>query len=194
MLKEIEGNQHYFFYQTIKPESLAYQKRDVQSYINLEVNPQRNLTSSRIYFGYRENSALSFLEAHAAIEKKGATMVSVVLLNLAVEHICLGLINSILGYYPNHYSVGYLISICDNFTPLTLEIFPRNTEHEKELFQILCYRPSLIRYNEIDAVYYPDAQILSKRCREFQVRASELGRKELECLEKIVNSNPIVNE
>jgi hypothetical protein len=75
-----------------------------------------------------------------------------------------------------------------------LEIFPRNTEHEKELFAILCCRPNLVRYNEIDAVYYPDAQILSKRCREFQVRAIELGGKELERIEETVNSNTTVDE
>ncbi|TRX30894.1 hypothetical protein FNW52_19465 [Flavobacterium sp. ZT3R18] len=188
-LKEIEANQHYFFYQTLIPERLVYQKQEILSYVNLEIRPQRNLVNSRIYLGYRQKSAFLFLEAHAAIGKKGETMVSIVLLNQAVEHICLGLINSILGYCPNHYSVEYLINLCDNFTTLTLEIFPRNTEHEKELFQILCYRPNLVRYNEIDAVYYPDVQILSKRCKEFQVRANELGRQELERIEKMNINN-----
>ncbi|WP_116786993.1 hypothetical protein [Flavobacterium psychrotrophum] len=109
-------------------------------------------------------------------------MTSAVLLHLAVEHICLMLIHSLLGYHPQKFSTKYLFELCDYTTAITQEIFPRNTPHEQELFKILCMRPGMVRNRHIDAIPYQDLQIVASRCKEFQSRAFIIAHEKIELL------------
>jgi len=181
-LQEVTKKQHYFFYRLFEQGNIVYQNREVQSFLNVVDEPKSNYDDSRIYLYTRNTAAMDYLEALAAIEKNGSTMTSAVLLHLAVEHICLMLIHSLLGYHPQKFSTEYLFELCDYATTLTKEIFPRNTPHEKELFKILCIRPGMVRRRHIDAVPYQDLQIVAGRCREFQSRAFKIAHKQIELL------------
>lgn len=181
-LHEVTKSQHYFFYRLFEQGNIVYQNKEVQSLLNVMDKPKPSYDDSRIYLYTRNTAALDYLEALAAIEKNGSTMTSAVLLHLAVEHICLMLIHSLLGYYPQKFSTGYLFELCDHATALTQEIFPRNTPHEQELFKILCIHPGLVRNRHIDAVPYQDLQIVASRCREFQCRAFKIALEKIELL------------
>jgi len=181
-LQEVTKNQHYFFYRLFEQGNIVYQNREIKSFLNVVDDPKPSYDDSRIYLYTRNAAALDYLEALAAIEKNGSTMTSAVLLHLAVEHICLMLIHSLLGYDPQKFSTEYLFELCDYATALTLEIFPRNTTHEQELFKVLCIRPGLVRNKHIDAVPYPDLVIVASRCREFQRRAFKIALEKIELL------------
>jgi hypothetical protein len=181
-LHEVTKNQHYFFYRLLEQGNIVYQNKEVRSLLNIVDEPKRGYDDSRIYLYTRNAAVLDYLEALAAIEKNGSTMTSAVLLHLAVEHICLMLIHSLLGYDPQKFSTEYLFELCDYATALTQEIFPRNTPHEQELFKILCIRPGLVRKKHIDAVPYQHLQIVAGRCREFQSRAYKLALEKIELL------------
>jgi hypothetical protein len=181
-LQEVTKKQHHFFYRLFEQGNIVYQNREVQSFLNVVDEPKSNYDDSRIYLYTRNTAAMDYLEALAAIEKNGSTMTSAVLLHLAVEHICLMLIHSILGYHPQKFSTKYLFELCDYATVLTQEIFPRNTPHEQELLKILCIRPGLVRHRHIDAVPYQDLQIVAGRCREFQSRAFKIALEKIELL------------
>jgi len=146
-LHEVTRNQHYFFYRLFEQGNIVNQNREIKFLLNVVDEPKSNYDDSRIYLYTRNTAALDYLEALAAIEKNGSTMPGAVLLHLAVEHICLMLIHSILGYHPQKFSTTYLFELCDYATAITLEIFPRNTPHEQELFKILCMRPGRLRYS-----------------------------------------------
>jgi len=181
-LQEVTKNQHYFFYRLFEQGNIVYQNREIKSLLNVVDEPKSNYDDSRIYLYTRNTAAMDYLEALAAIEKNGSTMTSAVLLHLAVEHICLMLLHSILGYHPQKFSTEYLFELCDYAKAITLEIFPRNTPHEQELFQILCIRPGMVRDRHIDAIPYQDLQIVASRCREFQSRAFKLALEKTELL------------
>jgi len=181
-LEEVTKSQHYFFYRLFKQGNIVYQNKEVQSLMNVVDKPKPSYDDSRIYLYTRNTAALDYLEALAAIEKNGSSMPSAVLLHLAVEHICLMLIHSLLGYRPQEFSTEYLFELCDYATTLTREIFPRNTPHEQELFKIVCMRPGLVRHRHIDAVPYQDLQIVASRCREFQNRAYKIALEKIELL------------
>jgi len=181
-LHEVTENQHYFFYRLFEQGNIVYQNKEVRSLLNVVEEPKPCYDDSRIYLYTRNTAALDYLEALAAIEKNGSTMTSAVLLHHAVEHICLMLLHSVLGYHPQKFSTEYLFELCDYATTLTKEIFPRNTPHEQELFKILCIRPGLVRNRHIDAVPYPDLQIVASRCREFQGRAFKIAHEQIELL------------
>jgi len=181
-LNDVTKSQHYFFYRLFGHGNVIYQNKEVQSLLHVVDEPKSGYDDSRIYLYNRNTAALDYLEALAAIEKNGSTMTSAVLLHLAVEHICLMLIHSLLGYHPQKFSTEYLFELCDYATAITQEIFPRNTPHEQELFKILCIRPGMVRNRHIDAVPYQDLQIVSSRCREFQSRAFKIALEKIELL------------
>ena len=181
-LHEVTKSQHYFFYRLFEQGNIVYQNKEVQSILNVAGEPKQSYEDNRIYLYTRNTAALDYLEALATIEKNGSTMPGAVLLHLAVEHICLMLIHSLLGYRPQKFSTEYLFELCDYATTLTKEIFPRNTPHEQELFKILCIRPGLLRDRHIDAVPYQDLQILAGHCREFQSRAFKIALEKIELL------------
>jgi len=181
-LHEVTKNHQYFFYRLFEQGNTVYQNKDVQSLLNAVDEPRSNYDDSRIYMYTRNAAAIDYLEALQAIEKNGSTTPSAILLHLAVEHICLMLLHSILGYQPQKFSTEYLFELCDYATAITLEIFPRNTPHEQELFKTLCVRPGIVRRRHIDAVPYPDLQIVASRCREFQGRAFKIALEKIELL------------
>jgi hypothetical protein len=181
-LHEVTKNQHYFFYRLFERGNIVYQNREIKSLLNVVNEPKSNYDDSRIYLYTRNTAAIDYLEALAAIEKNGSTMPGAVLMHLAVEHICLMLLHSILGYHPQKFSTEHLFELCDYATTLTREIFPRNTPHEQELFKILCIRPGMVRNRHIDAVPYQDLQIIASRCREFQSRAFKIALEKIELL------------
>ena len=181
-LYDVTKSQHYFFYRLFEQGNIVYQNKEVQSILNIVGEPKQSYDDNRIYLYTRNTAALDYLEALATIEKNGSTMPGAVLLHLAVEHICLMLIHSILSYHPQKFSTEYLFELCDYATALTQEIFPRNTPHEQELFKILCIRPGLVRNRHIDAVPYPDLLIVASRCREFQSRAFKIALEKIELL------------
>lgn len=181
-LHEVTKSQHYFFYRLFEHGNVVCQNKEVPSLLNVIDIPKPSYDDSRIYLYTRNTAALDYLEALAAIEKNGSTMPSAVLMHLAVEHICLMLLHSILGYHPQKFSTEYLFELCDYAMAITLEIFPRNTPHEQELFQILCIRPGMVRNRQIDAVPYPDLLIVAGRCREFQSKAFKIALEKIELL------------
>lgn len=181
-LHEVTKNQHYFFYRLFEQGNIVNQNREIKFLLNVVDEPKSNYDDSRIYLYTRNTAALDYLEALAAIEKNGSTMPGAALLHLAVEHICLMLIFSLLGYHPQKFSTEYLFELCDYATALTQEIFPRNTPQEQELFKVLCIRSGMVRHRHIDAVPYQDLQIVASRCREFQGRAFKIALEKIELL------------
>jgi hypothetical protein len=181
-LHEVTKSQHYFFYRLFEQGNIVYQNKEVQSILNVAGEPKQSYDDNRIYLYTRNTAALDYLEALAAIEKNGSTMPGAVLMHLAVENICLMLIQSLLGYHSQKFSTKYLFELCDYATAIAKEIFPRNTPHEQELFKTLCIRPGMVRHRHIDAVPYSDLQIVASRCREFQCRAFKIALEKIELL------------
>jgi hypothetical protein len=90
---------------------------------------------------------------------------------------------------PNHFTLPYLFEVCEYFTPLTAEIFPRVTDKDKELLRILSGRTTSLRYGYIDDIPYHDYEVLSNRYNEFVERADKLAVEELERLQSAKEDN-----
>lgn len=107
-------------------------------------------------------------------------LVQEVLLHQAVEQLCLGLINTFLGYRPHYFALGYLFDLCENFSTLTTAIFPRYTMEDKRLFKRLTANLSQLRYSEPENTDPIDTGILYKRSRCFYDQTVQLVESELE--------------
>lgn len=183
-LKQKAGDQQYFFYQIMQRGKLLFQETAQPPFLPFEETPARNIKSAKMYL-HQRNRTKEFLMEAEAMDGGGATKIHVYLMHLVVEQTCLGLIRLFLGYMPNHHNLVYLFELCEYFTPLTAEIFPRKTHKDKELLKILSGHNSSLRYGFIDDVPYHDYEVLSNRYNEFVERADKLAATELERLEKL---------
>jgi hypothetical protein len=102
------------------------------------------------------------------------------MMQVAMENMALALIDTFLGYRPVHFHLGYLFDICNLFCPLVQEIFPRNTEEEIKLFELLSKHISKLRSANLGAIDFLHTELLQRRCRLFQEKASVLIEEEME--------------
>lgn len=187
-LHQKKGDQQYFFYQIMQRGQLLYQEALKPPFLPFEEVPVRNIPSAKRYWAQRDKTKTFLMEAEA-LDGGGATKIHVYLMGLVIEQTCLGLIRVFLGYMPNHFSLPYLFELCEYFTPLTAEIFPRTTDKDKELLRILSGRTTSLRYGYIDDVPHHDYEVLNNRYYEFVDRADKLAIAQLESLEPTKKNN-----
>ncbi len=187
-LHQKKGDQQYFFCQIMQRGQLLYQETLKPPFLPYEEVPVRNIPSAKRYWAQRDKTKHFLMEAEA-LDGGGATKIHVYLMGLVIEQTCLGLIRVFLGYLPNHFSLPYLFELCEYFTPLTAEIFPRTTDKDRELLRILSGRTTSLRYGYIDDVPHHDYEVLNNRYYEFVDRADKLAVAQLESLEPTKENN-----
>jgi len=181
-LKRAVGDQQYFFSKVILDGELLYRADGYKCPLKNENLPQRNPSFAEQFMVERGAIANSFLEAHAERASCTLSTVDQVMLNLVVEHTCLGLIRVFLGYTPNYFSLNYLLNLCSFFTSLPEQFFPRISDEDERLFEMVNAHPSSMRFHYEWEVNYTDMDFLSSRCSEFVRIAQELTDMELERL------------
>jgi hypothetical protein len=187
-LHQKQGDQLHFFYQVMQRGQLLFQENAKPTFLSLEEIPSRNIKSAKMYLHQRNRTA-EFLQEAEALDGGGATKIHVYFMHLVVEQTCLGLIRLFLGYMPNQFSLVFLFELCEYFTPLTAELFPRQTDKDRELLKILSGHNTSLRYGFIDDVQYHNYEVLSNRYNEFVERAGKLAETELERLEQLKEIN-----
>lgn len=187
-LKQKQGNQQFFFWNIMQSASLIFQKEDNIPYMIVAKTPARNLNSTSHYVANRKRNVDTIwswvyndcdLESSAEVKMSG--------LHQIVEQTCLALIRAFLGYSPNHFSLDHLFNLCEYFTTITTDFFPRKTPEDKSLFKILKQQPSVLRFNKVDDVENLDYELLERKCTEFINQAEVLIQKELDRLKEIEN-------
>ncbi len=187
-LRQKKGDQQYFYYNILQRGQLLFQETLKPPFLPFEEIPMRDIPSAKRFWVQRDKTKTFFMEAEA-LDGGGATKIHVYLMGLVIEQTCLGLIRVFLGYMPNHFSLSYLFELCEYFTPLTAEIFPRTTQKDKELLRILSGRTTSLRYGYIDDVPRHDYEVLNNRYYEFVEQADKLAAAELERLEPSKEAN-----
>lgn len=103
-------------------------------------------TAINMVWFHRNSRARGFLSTAKTALDEGYDGLPVSLLNQSLEQACLGLIYVFLGYTPNRYRLHHLLNLCDNFTALTKDVFPRRTDDDLDLFRNLNQSVCHIRY------------------------------------------------
>lgn len=184
-LSSITPHSKYFFYQVMKKGYRWFEHNVVQATITFDGEPQRNTDVIRSYWDSRKTVSIVYLEAENQIEGYERELVRESLLHIAIEQTCLGLIEVFLGYRPLHYHLGYLFDLCELFCPLTTEIFPRNSDEDKRIFDLLCTKIHTLRIKTLNFMDYLPVEILERRCNLFHEKAVALIKNELERLDKL---------
>ncbi|NOT74951.1 MAG: HEPN domain-containing protein [Cyclobacteriaceae bacterium] len=94
--------------------------------------------------------------------------VAVLMLHQAVELTCISLLRTCIGYKPTTHSIRRLFLLLENITLNVHTIFPRSTESELQIFNILQRAYSDVRYKEDYSVAADNVLTLHNRVWKFQ--------------------------
>lgn len=179
-LRHLTANQKWCFKHMVDNSIDVYVNNTSPPYLHLDKEPVRKPEWSRAYWNDRLRIANTYLESERQMEVWGMECVQHSMLHVAVEQVCLGIIEVVLGYHPNHYALNYLLDLCSICTTLPNEIFPRTTEEDQLLYRLLTTNFHTLRHAKCNFHGFTYTELLSKRCSEFIERAQIEMANELE--------------
>ncbi|OOG67093.1 hypothetical protein [Flavobacterium sp. A45] len=179
-LKDLCQDQQFFFWQIMKNAELLFQDINKPPYLNISETPKRNLKSTSHYIAWRSNNIDTIWGwVYNDDDASSSDEVKMSALHQIVEQICLSLIRVFIGYTPNHFALEYLFNLCEYFTTITSDFFPRHTQEDKNIFKLLKQQPNTLRFskaNDVDYLYY---QVVEERCGNFKKQAEILIQNEI---------------
>lgn len=184
-LKSANGDQKFFFLNVIKNGKALFKKESaVSEFGDL---PVRSITSAKEYLYYR-NIVVNNMESwQGDYEWACYAPLKGLMLHTMAEQICLGMIRLFMGYSPNHFSLSYLLEICDHFNPEISSYFPRVTEQDRNLFTILSRSYASLRYSGADIFSELDMNLLQDRYNDFAGFCTAVVKDELQRAENLIS-------
>lgn len=184
-VRQLTPERSHFFYQVMNKGLNLYEHSSVPPCIAFDEVPDRNVAYIKAYWRNRNRVSEVFLESQGMVDGIDTEPIQEAMMQIAMENIALALIDTFLGYRPIHFNLGYLFDICNLFCPLAREIFPRNTEEEIKLFELLSKHISKLRSANLGPINFLNTELLQRRCRLFQEKATVLIETEIQRLEKV---------
>lgn len=187
-LKDLCQDQKAFFWQIMQKAELIFQDINKPPYLNISETPKRNLKSTSHYIAWRRNNIATIWGwVYNDDDASSSDEVKMSALHQIVEQICLSLIRVFVGYTPNHFALEYLFNLCEYFTTITADFFPRQTREDKAIFKLLKQQPNTLRFsktNDVDYLYY---QVVEERCKNFKNQAEILIQNEINRQNQVEN-------
>jgi len=188
-IRQLTPERSYFYYQAMTKGINLYEHHLVPPNIAFDKEPQRNVTYIKAYWRNRNRVSEVFLESQGMVDGMDTEPIQEAMMQIAMENTALALIDTFLGYRPTHFNLGYLFDICNLFCPLACEIFPRKTEEEIKLFELLSKHISKLRSANLGPINFLNTELLQRRCRLFQEKATVLIETEIQRLERLNKEN-----
>ena len=189
-LKDLCQDQQFFFWQIMQNAELLFQDINKPPYLNISETPKRNLKSTSHYIAWRKNNIATIWGwVYNDDDASSSDEVKMSALHQIVEQICLSLIRVFIGYTPNHFALEYLFNLCEYFTTITADFFPRQTREDKSIFKLLSQQPNTLRFSKANDVDYLNYQIVEERCKKFKKQAEILIQNEIDQLNEVKNES-----
>lgn len=179
------GEHQYLLYHAMTKCMRLYRRKSKRLLLRFNEIPVRDAQQTEREWNSRKYNAICFLEAETAIENPNSNTVQVVLLHTALEQLCMGLVYVFLGHRVDSFGIGYLLRLCDVFTPLAASIFPDYSDEDKRLLKVLSSNNSTLRYQPQVKTSITDVETLRKRVRQFFEQAVALVESELERMKQL---------
>jgi hypothetical protein len=193
-LKNLCQDQQFFFWQIMQKGELLFQDINKPPYLNISETPKRNLKSASNYAGQRSNVIVTIWNwVYNDDDVSSSDEVKMSALHQIVEQTCLSLIRVFTGYTPNHFALEYLFMLCEYFTSITADFFPRQTKEEKSIFNLLKQQTNTLRFSKCNDVDYILYQLLEERCGKFRRQADIMIQNEIERLNEAENETEKTN-
>lgn len=125
------------------------------------------------------------IDSATTLDPNDADILKITFLHQAVEQLSLGLIHTFLGYRPHHFALPYLFELCDLFTPIASELFPRKTRQELTFLKPLFRSINDMRHLKVVGKNTPQLPLMEERCTEFYKQAVQVIEVEIERLKEL---------
>jgi hypothetical protein len=186
-LRKSCDDQQFFFWQIMQNAELLFQDVEKPPYLTISEIPKRNLKSASNYIASRKTNISTIWNWVYNDDSYSSDEVKTSSLHQIVEQICLSLIRVFMGYTPNHFGLEHLFNLCEYFTTITADFFPRITQEDKSMFKLLKQQPSTLRFSKANDVSYLYYELLEERCGKFKNQAEIVIEKELSRQNQIEN-------
>lgn len=139
-----------------------------------EVGPVENvfLKSDESHWAHHFGLANQFLTGAEHYLSNAQPSLSVFMLHQATEHACIAIIHACLGYRSTTHNLNRLLALTENISLELSGIFPRHTETERELFNLLVHAYGDVRYRQSFTIPPEQAKVLFERVKEL-INATE---------------------
>lgn len=157
-----------------------------------------SLKSDDSHWTHHFGLANQFLTGAGYYLSNAQPSLSVFMLHQATEHACIAIIHACLGYRSTTHNLNRLLALSENISSELSGLFTRQTETEKELFNLLVHAYGDVRYRKSFAVPPEQAKVLFERVKELinateriykefqnQVEIDEITNQELQPFESI---------
>lgn len=132
-----------------------------------EVDPvEVSRKSNESHWAHHFGLANQFLIGAEHYLSNAQPSLSVFMLHQAMEHACIAIIHACLGYRSTTHNLNRLLALTENISPELSGLFPRQTETERELFNMLVHAYGDVRYRQSFTIPPEQAKVLFERVRE----------------------------
>ena len=131
------------------------------------LNPATTFSKAQKHFYHRYGMAAGFMESAYVSYDNGFYSNCMFELHQAVEQACIAVIRVFMAYRSDTHNLARLINLCRCFSDELKFLFPRRTEEDKRLFQILLKSYSDTRYKDGYQIVDDDADKLCTQVKEF---------------------------
>jgi len=129
------------------------------------LNPAATLATAQKHYHHRFSMALGFMEAAESCYKNEYYNNTIFMLHQAVEQACITMIRVYIAYRSDMHNLSRLLNLCLCFSDEPSAIFPRKTDEEQRLFQLLVKSYSDARYRDEYKITAQDAGVLCTQVR-----------------------------
>lgn len=147
------------------------------------------LNKFTIHWHNRYWNAKGLIDASMNIMDYDCCAIQILMYHQAVEQICLGLMYSFLDYNPVRRNLSHLFDVCCSFMTFPDVAFPRRTDEDLKLFNILVESFNQIRYKGYFDFSDEVVTILGKRCENLLEMANNAVKNHLEEMKNKLSSN-----
>jgi HEPN domain-containing protein len=132
-----------------------------------DLNPATTFTKAQKHYFHRFGMAWGFMESASHSYDNGFYSNCMFELHQSIEQACIAVIRVYMAYRSDMHNLSRLLNLCKCFSDGLIELFPRRTEEDKRLFQLLVKSYSDTRYKDDYKIVDLDADELCIRVREF---------------------------
>lgn len=145
----------------------------------VDLNPATTFSKAQKHYFHRFGMAWGFMESASASYDNGYYSNCMFELHQSVEQACIAVIRVYMAYRSDMHNLARLLNLCKCFSDGQIELFPRRTEEDKRLFQLLLKSYSDTRYKDDYKIMDSDADELCTRVREFLELIKKLCKQRL---------------
>lgn len=178
-----------YFYSDIKKEGiLLFDSKKFKLADAIELNPKERIKEAEKYYKHWFDKALDFKEHFYFDMRRKKYSMGAFQLHQATESLYTAILLVFTGYRPKSHDLEFLESLADSqFTGIG-RMFPKTTEKQKELFELLRSAYVDARYDENFQIKKKDLEWLAERVEKLKELTEKI------CTDKIKSFQTIVSK